>query len=408
MIATLHPCSRPTRLLVLLLLLAVAPLSAHTTVVWISVDGLRGADLMAAEAPFLQGLVREGAYSLRVDPGFPSVTFTSHVTQATGTGVAVHGIPANHFLDRESGTRWSYPGDPGLLQAEPIWTTATRQGRRTAVFDWPLAQAQRGPGAAAYFGEAYVRGRGDRARLQTLLDAWQADTASPPLRLLMAYLPSVDGAGHRHGPGSPEVLAAIARVDRQLARVQREALTLFESRRREADEALVFMVTSDHGMAPVTRSLEARRVLGLARGDGSEVIASGSLAQLYLPSGLSAAQRDARLRAAEAAVAREPLARAWRPGRQGDHHPTRSGDLLVSLQPGAVFGRPGSALRGAHGYALADSPEMAAVWLLQRYPQGYGGQNLGAVDARQLHPTVAALLTIRPAPTARAPAVPLP
>jgi predicted AlkP superfamily pyrophosphatase or phosphodiesterase len=404
--------SRGRPLLALALLLAAGTLPAAalaaTTVVWISVDGLRGADLQAAEAPFLQGLMREGAFSLRVDPGFPSLTFPSHVTQATGAPVADHGIPANHFLDRASGQAWSYPGDPALLQAEPIWTTATRQGRRTAVFDWPLSHAQSGPHAAAYFGERYQRGRGDRARLWTLLDHWQRDPATPPLRLLMAYVPSIDGAGHRHGPGSAGVLKAIRRLDRLLAEFHREAQAIFERTRQAAEAEWVFIISSDHGMTAVTRQLDAARLLGLRAGDGSRLLPSGSLAQLYLPAGLGAAQREARLRAAEAALAREPLARAWRREQRRNSHPTRSGDLLVSLKPGAVFGRPGGGLRGAHGYALAETADMAAVVLLQRYPQAYGGRDLGAVDARQLHPTVAALLAIRPAATARAAPLPLP
>src|SRR5438045_4017685 len=31
-----------------------------------------------------------------------------------------------------------------MLQAEPIWLTAKRQGVRTLVHDWPLSHAQRG------------------------------------------------------------------------------------------------------------------------------------------------------------------------------------------------------------------------------------------------------------------------
>lgn len=403
-------------LLALALLLAAGTSSATaaTTVIWISVDGLRGQDLRAAEAPFLQGLLEQGAFSLRVDPGFPSVTFSSHVTQATGAPVADHGIPANHWLDRSSGETWSYPGDARLLEAEPIWTTATRQGRRTAVFDWPLSHAQTGPHAAAYFGAAYQRGLGDRARLRTLLEHWQRDTERPPLRLLMGYVPSVDGAGHRHGPGSPPVLAAITRTDRLLANFHREALAIFEQQRAGGEAQLIFMISSDHGMTRVTHQVDAARLLGLSSRDGNRVIPSGSFAQLYLPAGLSAAAREARLQAAEAAVRQQSYARAWRPGASPETHATRSGDLLVRLAPGYVFGRRSdrllqpASLRGGHGYALEESPDMAAVWLLQRYPNPYGGHDLGAVDARQMHPTVARLLDIEPAPTARAAAIALP
>ncbi len=52
---------------------------------------------------------------------------------------------------------------------------------------------------------------------------------------------------------------------------------------------------------------------------------------------------------------------------------------------------------GMHGYPVEDDPEMYGVTLFWRYPQLLGGKDLGEVNWRQLHPTVARLLGIRPA-----------
>src|SRR5688500_4355976 len=56
----------------------------RATVVWISIDGLRPDYLDRGKTPLLNRLVREGASTRRLVPPTPSLTFTSHVTQATG------------------------------------------------------------------------------------------------------------------------------------------------------------------------------------------------------------------------------------------------------------------------------------------------------------------------------------
>ena len=103
------------------------------TVVWISMDGMRGDYLNRAPLPFFERLMREGAYSRRFHPVFPPITFPSHCAEATGVTVERHGITGNSFYDAATHQTYHYPGDGALLQAEPIWLTAARQGVRTMV-----------------------------------------------------------------------------------------------------------------------------------------------------------------------------------------------------------------------------------------------------------------------------------
>src|SRR5687767_6032677 len=70
-----------------------------SVVLWISLDGVRSDYLSPERTPFLTQLMQEGMYSRQLAPAFPSVTFPSHVSQATGTPVAVHGVSGNKFYD---------------------------------------------------------------------------------------------------------------------------------------------------------------------------------------------------------------------------------------------------------------------------------------------------------------------
>ncbi len=57
---------------------------------------------------------------------------------------------------------------------------------------------------------------------------------------------------------------------------------------------------------------------------------------------------------------------------------------------------PPTASKGMHGYPVEEDPEMYGVMFLARYPQDFGGKDLGEVNWDQYHPTVAKLLGIKP------------
>src|SRR4051794_15212834 len=122
-----HPL-RAVYLFIFLALLASAGCASKpappATVVWISIDGLRGDYVSRANPPTLTRLAAEGASSRRVRPMFPSLTFPNHVAQVTGTTVDHHGVPLNNFIDATTGQKYDFPDDSALLRAEPIWTTA--------------------------------------------------------------------------------------------------------------------------------------------------------------------------------------------------------------------------------------------------------------------------------------------
>src|SRR4029450_9472662 len=83
---------------------------------------------------------REGARASRITPPFPSTTFPSMVTLATGTYPDRHGIVDNEFRDTQRG-EYVRAADPIWIEAEPLWIAAERQGVPSAVFFWVGSEA---------------------------------------------------------------------------------------------------------------------------------------------------------------------------------------------------------------------------------------------------------------------------
>ena len=54
------------------------PAAGKATVVWVSMDGTRADYLDRGTLPFFERLMKEGAYSRKFHPVFPSITFPSH------------------------------------------------------------------------------------------------------------------------------------------------------------------------------------------------------------------------------------------------------------------------------------------------------------------------------------------
>ncbi|MBI3843435.1 MAG: alkaline phosphatase family protein [Planctomycetes bacterium] len=380
-------------------------------VVWVSIDGLRPDYVTAEDAPFLHSLIATSPHTRELVPPFPSLTFPSHATQATGVGVDRHGISGNDFWDSALGKRYSFPDDSNLVEAEPIWVTATRQRQRVAVLGWPLSYRERGSGRAAFFDEKFDKNQTDAQRLEHLLNVWRSDTGSPPLTLLMGYVVGTDAAGHKFGPASAEVRTQMQTTDAFLRRFFERAQATFREKMSPRDRLHV-LFTTDHGMTPVRARVGFESLVGGPLPPEVHVERGSTLAHVFLDR-VSTDRRSALERAIVAAVATHEFAVAYRrdemPARWEFAHPRRVGDLVIVLKPGWVFEKESAksaeateesgGVRGMHGYDPEESPDMfgfAAVWS----SNGGAPVDLGRVDARSLHPTVARLLGIDPSPLA--------
>jgi predicted AlkP superfamily pyrophosphatase or phosphodiesterase len=275
---------------------------------------------------------------------------------------------------------------------------------RSAVIDWPISYAQQGPHRADYFGTKFEKDLVDAQRLDQLLETWRNDSGSPPLRLLIGYIPSVDSAGHKYGPEAPEMRQALLTADMLLEGFIARAQQIFRQKMRP-DDRLIFLFTTDHGMSPMRQQFIVEDILGDQLSASLLITHSGNVANIHLDNPNLADEVLKKLKAA-------PHVRTWKrselPERWQYAHPTRTGDVVAVLDVGYGWKsrpkptttpatKPVEPQKGNHGYAVEEDPDMMGFMLIWSPQESLGGKDLGRVDSLALHPTVAKWLGIKPA-----------
>lgn len=223
----------------------VAPAS-QATVILISFDGWRWDYAGLTATPHLDRLIARGARAGRLVPVFPAKTFPNHYSLVTGLHPGAHGVVSNNMYDPGTGERFSL-GNRAAVEdgrwwgGEPLWVTAAREGLITAAMFWPGSEAEI-DGIRPTYWHAYDGRVSGPARVQQVLEWLDRPEEERPV-LLTLYFSDADSAGHQYGPGSPEVIAAIQRLDGWLG------LLLDGLEARGLTDEVNVVVTSDHGMA---------------------------------------------------------------------------------------------------------------------------------------------------------------
>jgi predicted AlkP superfamily pyrophosphatase or phosphodiesterase len=214
----------------------------------ISIDGYRHDYTDRGLSPNLEKLARHGVQAASMQPSFPSLTFPNHYTLVTGLRPDHHGVVDNTMFDPQLGSfslgnREAVSDGRWWDEATPIWVTADEHGMRTATMFWPGSEA-------AIHGRHpdYWRPFDDSVSADQRVDQVLAWLDLPPAtrpRFLTLYFDAVDHAGHKHGPDSPQVDAALRATDAALGRL------LQGLKQRELFQRINLIVLSDHGMAAV-------------------------------------------------------------------------------------------------------------------------------------------------------------
>jgi hypothetical protein len=369
--------------------------AADPSVILLSFDGTRPADVRRPELAGFARLLREGAAAERMDPVFPTNTFPNHASLVTGVAPERHGIVNNVFLDPERG-RFDYAADPTWLEAPPLWSILAAHGIPSASFHWVGSEGSWRDGTGPLEWRRFDARTSPDAKVEQIL-AWLERPPGPARpRFVTAWFRGADHEGHRHGPGSDEVRRDLEAQDESLARL----VAGLEARGLLATTTL--LVVSDHGMARVERAVD---LAGALRGAGvrAATFAGGGFGLVYAKQAAQVGRaagvaRELGLEAFE----RRTAPRALRLGND------RYGDVVVIAPLGTAFLReslgrrfaaalrlPSATRGGAHGYR-PEEESMGAIFVAFGRGAVAGGR-LGRVSALDVAPTVLALLGV-PAP----------
>lgn len=390
------PMTRIAAIFLALFLLASVPLRAQgaseraPVTILISIDGFRADYLDRGITPNLSRLATEGAHG-KLRPSFPTKTFPNHYALVTGKRPDTNGIVGNHMIDpRRPGQMFSL-GDPGQSldrfwwdEAEPAWVTAERAGVRSATMFWPGSEVDihgiRPPDWLRF--DQHIS---NAQRVNTVLD-WMRRPADIRPAFVTLYFDIVDTAGHRFGPDSAEVNAAIGEADARIGDLV-AGLTAM-------DQPVRLLVVADHGM----HAIDASRVIQLTDLiDLASIVAveTGPYAAIEPAAATDDRVADALLKPHEHMEChrREDLPEHLHYG----HNP-RVAAIICIAEPGwsIIAGEPEWPIAGgAHGYDNRD-PDMLALFVA--WHAGLWG-DVGIVDNIEVYPLLMRLIGVAPLPS---------
>ena len=250
-------------------------------VVLVSFDGFRPDYLDRFDTPSFDRLTVAGVAAEGLIPVFPSLTFPSHYSIATGLYPEHHGIVGNRFYDPARGAEFDYRGgdaarDGSWWDGEPLWVTAETQGMVAAAFFFPGTDVAIRDIRPTHW-KPYDGGVSNDARVEQVV-AWLGEPAERRPHVVTLYFSMVDGAGHNLGPDAPAMGGAVRLADRMLG------LLIDGIDRLPYGERVYLVVVSDHGMAPVEpdRQIELPALVDLS---GVRAVPTGPGMSLHLTDG---------------------------------------------------------------------------------------------------------------------------
>lgn len=375
------------------------PAPSRPYVVVVSLDAFRHDFLARFHPPSLERLAARGLVARALIPPFPSKTFPSHYTIATGLYPGHHGVITNTFYDPAFGAWFRVKDSTAVRDGRwfggvPIWIAAEREGVRTSVYFWPGSEGVvQGHRPSAYWN--YRASTPDSVRV----DASLAQLRLPPARrphLVMLYLTVIDDTAHRYGPDSPRIAGAVATADRAVARLLAgvDALPMRDS--------VNVIVLSDHGMAQSSqeRMIPLRPILASAGIDTGAVQMGDNGPTMSLWFGGDAALAQRALAALRRGLSH---ARAYTPSETPPAWHLagnlRAGEVLVVAEPGYVVAKSAGDRVidvGNHGWDPAD-PAMHGIFMAAG-PQIVNAGVIPALESVHVYPFLAALLRLERAP----------
>lgn len=357
-------------------------------VVMISFDGFRWDYQDRFATPNFDRVAEAGVRAESMIPVFPSKTFPTHYSIATGMYAENHGLVGNRFWAPERQTTYQMSDrttveDGSWYGGEPIWVTAERQGMVSASYFFVGSEADVG-GVRPTYWHPFDGSVPNNDRVDAALQWLNMPPESRP-HMITLYFSDVDDAGHQFGPDSEEVETAVASVDLSLGRLLDglEALP-------HGDDVHVVLV-SDHGM--MLASTDNVDVLDMDLFPGVMLAEAGPYASLHIQEG--GLERGPGLRDSIQALMpqNQVYLREDVPERLHYSSNPRVGDIVIVVAAGRTVSTPDRVPTSdfyTHGWDNA-TPEMGAIFLAKG-ARIQPGVTVPAFESVHVYPLLAEIL----------------
>jgi predicted AlkP superfamily pyrophosphatase or phosphodiesterase len=400
---------RRTLTLVIALTALLAPIAAEDRgeprVVMISIDGLMPSSYTSpsSPAPNLKKLMAEGAWAEGVIGVLPTVTYPSHTTLITGVEPSVHGIVDNRILDPENKSQGAWFWYARDIKVPTLPMAARARGLRAAAVTWPVTIGM----DLDYVVPEYFRSSHQTDRDRTDLTKFIVKTFDPHVMLL--HLIDLDHDQHEGGPGSPQALETLARLDGYVGEIVDAIKT--------SGRPTHIVIASDHGFLPLKTMLQPNAAFkreGLLTVNERDAVtswkayfhSSGGSGFVYVK---DPADRE-RVHKILVALKQDPangIREVWTRGdldAKGAHPDAAFGlDVVDGFYTGGgtdVVVKP-SGTKGGHGFA-PDRTALHSSFIISG-PAVQRRGNLGVIRMTQIAPTLAQILGVGLSPAAAKP-----
>lgn len=415
----------------------------HRPLLLITIDGLKPDHVLQADKynlsiPVLRSFLAEGAFARGVVNVSPTLTYPNHTTLVTGVNPAEHGIYNNAVFDpfgKERGEWYSYYAE---IKAPTLWHAAHEAGLITASLCWPVTThaadidynipefGRNGTERAHYLMEAVSQPPGYLEQLEKSIGPFylQPDVASNDRKIeaaalmIMAdkrpdfmtiHLGALDHEEHDHGPGSPEALAELERIDAAVGR-------LIAAERRVHPDANI-VIASDHGFYRWTHAVNLNAALTNAglialRDPAGKSVKSWKAFAWNGGAGMIVLQKPdddqtrTRVRQLLRTLAQDPnngIDHIYEGDEVAAFGIAPNASFVVGFKEGYAMGdglsgplvEKFTTVRGNHGALTSPTtrPDVHAAFFMIG-PDIAVGRDLGIVDMRQIAPTIARELAV--------------
>ncbi len=237
------------KVFVLLLVLFSIVSAQQPYVLLISFDGFRWDYLDRGITPVMKDMEQNGVRAISLRASYPTKTFPNHLSIITGMYPQNHGIITNGFTDPFSGEYYRLGDTVSVRDAkwylgEAFWTTAKRQGVKTASYFWPGSELNT-PSRSPNYREHYEHKRPYAKRVEGILN-WLKKPYEERPHFITLYFDATDTYGHKYGPNSNEINTCVASLDTLLGTIR---TGLADAGMKDS---VNIIVVADHGMTEVS------------------------------------------------------------------------------------------------------------------------------------------------------------